>query len=147
QFRLLAGRIADEGGAVIKTIGEGLVASFTDAVSAVRAGLGLQSVLAACDTTRHLKLRVGIHRGPAMAATVNDRLDYFGTTARVAGILPARGEAGQLILTHDIANDPSVDALLGTRLADCEVITVDGPGGSAVKAYRINLPEVAQINS
>src|SRR6185295_16957338 len=75
-MRILADRIGSLGGAVIKTIHEGLVASFTDPVAALRAGLELQSDLGSGDLTRNLQLRVAIHRGPAMAATINDHLDY-----------------------------------------------------------------------
>ena len=56
--------------------------------AAVRLGLSLQAQLAQTPATQGLRLRVGIHTGPAMVATINDHLDYFGTTARLAGTPP-----------------------------------------------------------
>ena len=41
-FRVLDEAIRDAGGAVVKTVGEGLLAAFPDPASAVRLGLELQ---------------------------------------------------------------------------------------------------------
>ena len=84
HFRRLGDAIRQGGGAVVKTQGEGLVASFSDVTAAVRTALELPGRLAADEATRPLRLRIGVHRGPALAATINDQLDYFGTTARQA---------------------------------------------------------------
>src|SRR5262249_54443846 len=102
HFGLLRERIAAEGGALIKTVGEGVVAAFSDAEAAVRAGLALPADLAGREATRGLRLRVGIHRGPALAATLNDHLDYFGTTVRQALQLPALARGGGLVLTEAV---------------------------------------------
>jgi class 3 adenylate cyclase len=112
HFRLLDERIRGAGGALIKTVGEGLLAVFEDPVAAVSTALDLQAVLLAGETTRSLRLRAGVHRGPAMAATLNDHLDYFGATVRDAVQLPALAHGGEVILTQTVAGDPRVAALL-----------------------------------
>jgi class 3 adenylate cyclase len=130
HFRLLGDAIRQGGGAVVKTQGEGLVASFSDVTAAVRTAMGLPGRLAAHEATRPLRLRIGVHRGPALAATLNDQLDYFGTTARqAAGTLDlARG--GELVLTRAVAADPEVAALLSERRIATEIVPAD-PGGQA----------------
>jgi class 3 adenylate cyclase len=113
------------GGAVVKTQGEGLVASFSDVTAAVRTALDLPGCLAADEATRPLRLRIGVHRGPALAATVNDQLDYFGTTARQAARALDHARAGNLVLTRAVAADPEVAALLGERGIVTEVVAAD----------------------
>jgi hypothetical protein len=57
-----------------------------------------------------------------MAATLNDQLDYFGTTARQAAGTLAHARAGELVLTRAVAADPEVAALLGERGLATEVV-------------------------
>jgi serine/threonine protein kinase/class 3 adenylate cyclase len=125
HFRRLGDAIRQGGGAVVKTQGEGLVASFSDVTAAVRTALELQEHLAADEATRSLRLRIGVHRGPALATTVNDQLDYFGTTARQAARTLDFARAGELVLTQTVAADPEVAALLGGRQIATEVVPAD----------------------
>jgi class 3 adenylate cyclase len=128
HFRLLDERIRREGGALVKTVGEGVQAAFTEPVAAVRAALDLQAALAKGDATSDLRLRVGVHRGPAMVATLNDHLDYFGTTVSQAAQLPALAAGGEVVLTQAVAADPQVAALLQSRGLEGRVFTACLPG-------------------
>ncbi len=135
HFRLLGDAIRRGGGAVVKTQGEGLVASFSDVTAAVRTALELPSCLAANEATRSLRLRIGVHRGPALATTVNDQLDYFGTTARQALRALDFARAGELVLTPTVAADPEVAELLGERRIASEVVPADlGGQGHVIRA-------------
>jgi class 3 adenylate cyclase len=131
-FRLLEQCIRRQEGAMVKTIGEGALASFSESAAAVRAALALQPALTENDATQALRVRVGIHRGPALAATLNDHLDYFGTTVKVVAQLPALVQGGELLLTQTVASDPPVAALLrqrgltGVPLDAPELIQTDG---------------------
>jgi serine/threonine protein kinase/class 3 adenylate cyclase len=115
HFRILEEQIRREGGALVKTVGEGVFAAFNEPVTAMRAALELQTLLAGNEATRELRLRTGLHRGPAMAAALNDHLDYFGTTVNLAAQLPAFAGGGDVILTQSVAADPQVAALLHAR--------------------------------
>ena len=115
QFDLLSGCIRSHGGAPVKTVGEGVVASFADPQAAVHAAIELAPALAAHELTRGLGLRVGVHRGPVLVATINDHLDYFGNTAQVAARLPRLAYAGAVILSPAVASDPGVAAFLQSR--------------------------------
>src|SRR5262249_36209544 len=77
HFRLLEERIRKEGGALVKTVGEGVVAAFPEPATAVRVGLDLLALLNGGSDTRDLRPRAAVHRGAAMVATLNDHLDYF----------------------------------------------------------------------
>jgi class 3 adenylate cyclase len=128
HFRILKERVRQEGGAVVKTVSEGIVAAFSPALAAVRVALDLPRLLAADETTKDLKLRMGVHRGPAMMATVNDHLDYFGSMVHQALQLPRLGRPGDLVLSQEAAADPEVAALLqkNGRLAEVLDARLDG---------------------
>ena len=113
QFRLIDGVVRSEGGAVVKTIGEGVLAAFSDADAAVRAGLQFSAALASGESTRGLRIGLCAHRGPAMATTLNDHLDYFGTTVYQATQALALARAGRFVITRAVASDPMVAARLG----------------------------------
>ncbi len=138
QFRLLRERIRAEGGALVKTVGEGIVAAFPDALSAVRVALGIGEVLSQSALTRGLRLRAGVHRGPMMAATVNDQLDYFGTTVRQALALPETARAGEVVLTQAVAGDPAVAELIAAR-GGGELFTADLPEAAESVLLRVEI--------
>src|SRR4029079_4399664 len=81
HFDVLKKFIADRDGAIVKTIGDAVMAVFRNPVNAVLAMLEAQAALADPTTgTMPLLLKAGLHTGPCIAVTLNDRLDYFGST-------------------------------------------------------------------
>src|SRR5439155_15522041 len=127
HFLLLDECIRREGGAVVKTVGEGVLAAFSESAAAVRAGLALQA-LSVAEGTGNLRVCLGIHHGPAMAATLNGQLDYFGTTVSQVTQLPHLARGGEVILTQAVATDPEVAALLRARGLQGEPMALDVPG-------------------
>ena len=131
------------GGTVIKTTGDGMLAVFADPVAAVDAALAAQRALrdATWGETGPLRVRMALHAG---AAEARDG-DYFGPALnRVARIL-AIGHGGQVIcsaVAAVLARDglpPSVELVdLGShRLRDIDrpeqvyqVVVDDLPRGS-----------------
>src|SRR5262249_50977259 len=98
--------IREGGGAVIKTMREGVLASFAHLTAAVETALSLSSRLDQQAATHLRALRLGIHKGPALAATLDDQLDYFGTTVRDAVSIVSQAQDGDLVLTQAVAADP-----------------------------------------
>lgn len=125
-IRAQADAIKAAGGAVVKVQGEGLVASFSDLTAAVKTALGLLERRTTDESADVLMPCIGIHRGPALAATVNDQLEYFGATARQAAATLDHACEGDLILTQPVAADPEVAALLGERGIGTEVVALVG---------------------
>jgi class 3 adenylate cyclase len=128
HFRLLDEAIRRAGGTLLKTVDEGIVASFHGREGAVRAGLDFQGVLAGEEATRGLRLRVGVHHGPAFVAALDGRLDYFGAAARRARRLLRIARGGELVMSREVAADPRVAALLHERGLTGEV-RYAGPDG------------------
>lgn len=62
-------------GAIIKTIGDAIMASFLQPADAVKAALAIRNEIAAFNAEqadRALILKIGIHTGPAIAVALND---------------------------------------------------------------------------
>jgi class 3 adenylate cyclase len=120
HFHRLDSVVRREGGALVKTVGEGIVAAFSDPVGAIRAGLELPRALQEGETTRNLRVRAAIHRGPTMAATINDHLDYFGATVHRAARMLAEARGQELLLSGAVAGEPAVAALFREQGLEAE---------------------------
>src|SRR5205823_1419852 len=79
--------IMEHRGALVKTIGDAVMAVFHAPADAVAAGLAIQAGIAAYNAAAPgdpLCVKLGLHSGPCIAINANDVLDYFGTTVNVA---------------------------------------------------------------
>ncbi|MBI3329518.1 MAG: hypothetical protein HYZ81_22795 [Nitrospinae bacterium] len=122
HFDVLREAIAAEDGALVKTIGDAVMAVFRHPAAALRAVLRAQQVLASPpDSGRLLLLKAGIHYGPCIAVTLNDRLDYFGSTVNFAARLEGFSSGGDVVISAAVHADPEVAELLAQ--ANGSVIT------------------------
>jgi class 3 adenylate cyclase len=107
HFEILEKAVAAEGGSIVKTMGDAIMAAFRSPLSAVRAIWTVQRQLAE-QGVPPLSLKVGIHHGPCIVVNLNDRLDYFGSTVNVAARLPNFSTGGEIIFSEPIRNDEEV---------------------------------------
>ena len=80
HFRVLHEVVASEAGAVVKTIGDAVMATFPTPDRALAAALRMRDEMARINTERHsedLLLKIGIHEGPCLAVTLNDQPGLF----------------------------------------------------------------------
>ena len=110
HFAFLASIVRDHDGAVVKTIGDAVMASFGDPADAVKAALVMQARIA--DFAGELVLKIGIHVGASVMVSLNERLDYFGSTVNMAARLQGQSEGGDIVLSRAVAEDPAVKPLL-----------------------------------
>jgi class 3 adenylate cyclase len=122
HFALLAGIVRDHDGAVVKTIGDAVMASFGDPAHAVKAALAMQTAIADHD----LVLKLGVHAGPSVVVTLNDRLDYFGSTVNMAARLQGQSAGGDIVLSRAVADDPAVQSVLANLPQHEEQVTLKG---------------------
>ncbi|MDP1840495.1 MAG: adenylate/guanylate cyclase domain-containing protein, partial [Reyranella sp.] len=122
HFALLAGIVRDHDGAVVKTIGDAVMASFGDPANAVRAALAMQAAIADHD----LVLKLGVHMGPSVVVTLNDRLDYFGSTVNMAARLQGQSTGGDVVLSRAVADDPAVQSVLADVSRSEESVVLKG---------------------
>lgn len=116
HFDLLKEIIDQEDGALVKTIGDSVMAVFRRPVSALRAALRAQSRLS-MDASAPLQLKVGVHTGSCIAVTLNDRLDYFGTTVNIANRLEGLSSGRDVVISGEMHDDLEVEELLSSASA------------------------------
>ncbi|HEY7786238.1 MAG TPA: DUF5939 domain-containing protein [Pyrinomonadaceae bacterium] len=113
HFDILKRAIAEEDGAIVKTIGDAVMAVFRQPAGALRAMLKAQEELSSPAAGREpLTLKAGMHVGPCIAVTLNDRLDYFGSTVNLAARLEALSTGSDVIISRAVFDDPAVRDLL-----------------------------------
>ena len=113
HFDILKQVISEEDGAMVKTIGDAVMAVFRSPAGALRAMLGAQGRLASPpDGMLPLSLKAGLHVGPCIAVTLNDRLDYFGSTVNLASRLEGQSTGDDVIVSTAVFSDPEVRDLL-----------------------------------
>ena len=112
HFEILEQEIAGQGGAVVKTMGDAVMAVFRQPLGALLAIQNAHAEITKTEGTPPLHLKVGIHSGPCIAVTLNERLDYFGSTVNAAARLPGLAEGGQMVLSDQTASDPQVSEWL-----------------------------------
>ena len=111
HFQILEKAIAAEGGGIVKTMGDAVMATFRHPSAALRAVWNAQTQIAEYGEPL-LWLKVGLHKGPCIVVNLNDRLDYFGSTVNIAARLPGFSQGGELILTEEIYSDPETQEFL-----------------------------------
>jgi class 3 adenylate cyclase len=109
HFDVLKKLIAEEDGALVKTIGDAVMAVFRQPASALKAMMSAQEMLAEpVNGGAPLTLKAGVHSGPCIAVTLNDRLDYFGSTVNMAARLESLSTGNDVVISRVLYDDPEV---------------------------------------
>ncbi len=116
HFAYLTRVVRDHNGTVVKTIGDAVMAAFADPADAVRAALAVQAGVRdfnIAEGGEDIVIKLGLHRGPCIAVTLNERLDYFGSAVNMAARLQGESEGDDIVLSEEIVADPVVAEVLG----------------------------------
>jgi class 3 adenylate cyclase len=85
-----------------------------------------------------LVLKIGIHRGAAIAVTLNNRIDYFGQTVNIASRVQGSAGGDEIFLTEEIYSSPGVPDLLQEQGCRIESILIELKGiEGQVKIYKV----------
>ncbi|MGQ0545682.1 MAG: adenylate/guanylate cyclase domain-containing protein [Betaproteobacteria bacterium] len=111
-FAQLAKRVKAAGGAVVKTLGDGMVCQFKEPEAALRAASAMQAATGRMPLAgqHKLEIRVGTTWGPVVVK--ND--DVFGDTVNVCAKLQALANPQQVLTTREL-----VEALPARQRARC----------------------------
>jgi class 3 adenylate cyclase len=115
HFRVLDEIVAAEAGAVVKTIGDAVMATFPTPDRALAAALRMRDAMRALNDARgnqDLLLKIGIHEGPCLAVTLNDRQDYFGQTVNIASRVQGLAVSRSIFATQPVVEYPQAMTLL-----------------------------------
>jgi class 3 adenylate cyclase len=108
HFRVLNDIVAAEAGAVVKTIGDAVMATFPAPDRAVAAALRMREAMRDLNAERgreDLLLKIGIHEGPCIAVSMNERQDYFGQTVNIASRVQGLATSQSIFATNAVISD------------------------------------------
>ena len=117
HFQILNEIVAAEAGAVVKTIGDAVMATFPTPDRALAAALRMREAMRRLNDGRNgheLLLKIGIHEGPCLAVVLNDRQDYFGTTVNIASRVQGLADSRSILATGPVVQHPQASNLLAT---------------------------------
>ena len=129
HFERLRDVAVRHGGTIIKTIGDAVMAAFLDPADGVRAAVGMLREMDAFNRdlpSRGFLLKIGVHRGAAIAVTQNERLDYFGQTVNIAARVQDLAQAEEIYLTSEVIDAPGVREVLAPFAAERRVAQLKG---------------------
>jgi class 3 adenylate cyclase len=118
HFRLLQEIIASERGAVVKTIGDAVMATFETPDRAIAAAIRMREAMSDLGAERQhqsLRLKMGIHEGSCLAVTLNGQQDYFGQTINIASRVQGLAASRSIMVTEQVVENAHARALLETK--------------------------------
>ncbi|MFK4679461.1 class 3 adenylate cyclase [Bradyrhizobium diazoefficiens] len=118
HFHALLEIISSEKGAVVKTIGDAVMATFVRPEHAIVAGLRMRAAMDVLNKQRgtaDLIVKIGIHEGPCLAVMLNERQDYFGQTVNIAARVQSLSTAQEMHITGSVLDAPAVAEVLKQR--------------------------------
>lgn len=138
HFDALTSVIVKHSGAVVKTIGDALMASFCTPLEGMQAALEMFRAIDEFNKGRtdQLILKIGLHTGHSIAVTLNERLDYFGQTVNIASRIQQLAEANEICISKDVYAHKGVDDLLKSRSISPMQTNVKGVSGM-LQLYKI----------
>jgi class 3 adenylate cyclase len=142
HFRLLGEAVRRNEGAIVKTMGDAIMATFSTSREAVAAAAEMMRAMEAVNARvkadgHETGLKVGLHEGSALAVNAEARLDYFGQTVNIAARVQALANAGEIWLTEPVLGAEGVEAALRQAgyTSERRVVSLKGVG-SPTAVYR-----------
>ncbi len=129
HFKVLHDIIAAHHGGVVKTIGDSVMAVFSDLTEALNAAQRMHEQIGGMKMKQQtrLQLKSALHVGPCLAVNANERLDFFGSVVNLAARLVEKCEGDDLVVADEIFNRAETQNFLRriqkTAIADKEQFT------------------------
>jgi class 3 adenylate cyclase len=140
HFAIMVEQVREHGGAIVKTIGDAIMATFMSPGAALRFACDMLAAFDrfnATDGTRDdVVVKVGVHGGPCIAVTLNERLDYFGRTVNLAARLQGLSEGRDIVISQSLADSGEIRTLLQ------ELTWKEQPFGAKLKGIVGSFPVV-----
>jgi class 3 adenylate cyclase len=115
HFGVLNEIVGAEAGAVVKTIGDAVMATFPTPDRALVAAMRMRDAMLRLNKERgseDLLLKIGIHEGPCIAVSLNERQDYFGQTVNIASRVQHLATSREIFATGSVLDDPRSSRIL-----------------------------------
>ena len=110
HFAILTQAVQDHHGAIVKTIGDAVMAVFSQVDEALEAVREMHEKLPGANPDPNpegrLILKSSLHLGPCLAVNANDKLDFFGTTINLAARMVTCCKGGDLTISDELYQRP-----------------------------------------
>ncbi|MEX0686196.1 MAG: DUF5939 domain-containing protein [Balneolales bacterium] len=139
HFDIVRDEIANNGGYVIKTIGDAVMAVFHRPEEAFKASGRIISEFEAFNQKENatLCIKLGLHSGSAFALTYNKQIDYFGSTINFCSRLEKLTDKADLVVTDIILKNENVRKMFGWCSIQSFSTPIRGISEAPVNLHRI----------
>jgi class 3 adenylate cyclase len=148
HFAIVQGAVEAAGGAMVKTIGDAVMAAFPDGRAAVAAGLAIQREIRALETGGWADparlIKVGVHAGACFAVTLNERLDYFGTAVNLAARAQHEARGGEVVATAAAFDEVAAEVAAAGLAGEAFEASLRGLR-DPVRLYRIDCQPIGEL--
>ena len=116
HFDVLHQAIAKEEGAIVKTIGDSVMAVFSNPAQAFKAFANAQNIISKDKRfSKSLKLKAGIHHGSCVAVNLNSKIDYFGSTVNMASRLVDYADENEVVISEVVSSNIDMQKILDNQ--------------------------------
>ena len=145
HFYIMERLVREHNGAIVKTIGDAVMAVYTDPGDALRTAVDMIEAFDDLETAEKLKnaiiVKVGIHHGPCIAVTLNERIDYFGTTVNIAARVQGLSDGRDVMASGAIFDESNAAEYLRERGWSSEPFTTSLKGlKSSYQVHKLHAP-------
>ncbi len=125
HFNLLKDATRKNGGAIVKTIGDAVMASFSKPEDGLHAAFNMIDKISLMNKERksndpEISIKVGLHCGTALTVTANGILDYFGQTVNIAARVQGLAHAGEIWISDSIYSNNEIKNILESYSREIE---------------------------
>ena len=150
MFDYLFNHLETNDGAIVKTIGDAVMAVFRTPEHAVRAAIAMQNDIANFNETlggenenaHPLILKIGLHTGPSIVVNSNQRLDYFGRTVNLAARIQGASIGNDFVMSLEVLDAPGVRELLKSAPPLRPFMTRLKGINDMVELYRVSMSDI-----
>jgi len=114
HFSILTSAIRKNKGALIKTIGDAVMAAFSTPEDGMSAAIEMLRELKkySVNSSQNVGLKLGLHKGAAIAVNANQSLDYFGRTVNIAARVQGQANSDEIWMSESMREENKVTELL-----------------------------------
>ena len=95
HLETLSGVIEENGGKIVKTLGDGTMSTFSSARAAMSAAKKIQNIVAVSEREPRLEVRIGVHTGDVIQSDG----DFFGNVVNKAARIASSANPGQILVS------------------------------------------------
>lgn len=109
HFRILTEIVRKYRGAIVKTMGDAIMATFSTPIEGLLASLEMMDRIDSMNLDwkkegYEIGLKVGLNEGSALAVVNDERLDYFGQSVNIAARVQGLAKSGEVWLSETVWN-------------------------------------------